>query len=117
MDPTNPLIGRLLDLRQRFVKTMPDRIAAIAATLADCIDGGPEATDRLERQFHTLAGTAGTYDLHTVAAAAFEGEEACVELAQSQIDSDHFKYLTFLVEQLHGALAVDSQANPGGSHV
>jgi len=110
MEPSTTLKGRLFDLKQRFVQTMPDRIAAIASTLAGCIDGGREVRDQLERQFHTLAGTAGTYDLHAVAAAAFEGEEACAELNQSPLDSDSFRYLTFLVDQLRGALAADAPA-------
>src|SRR4029077_12815367 len=110
MEPSVSLKGRLFELKQRFVQTMPDRIAAIASTLAGCVDGGREATDRLERQFHTLGGTAGTYDLHAVAAAAFEGEEACMELNQSPLDSDDFTYLTFLVDQLLVALAADAPA-------
>ena len=110
MEPSTALKGRLFDLKQRFVRTMPDRITAIASTLAGCVDGGREATDRLERQFHTLGGTAGTYDLHAVAAAAFEGEEACMELNQSPLDSDNFTYLTFLVDQLRVALAADAPA-------
>lgn len=113
MKPANPLIGRLLDLRVRFVRMMPDRIAAIQAALADCADGGTEAMLRLEQQFHSLAGTAGTYNLNTVAAAAFEGEEACAEVARSPLDGDSYKYLTFLVDQLHGALAADRPATLG----
>jgi HPt (histidine-containing phosphotransfer) domain-containing protein len=110
MDSSTVLKGRLFDLKQRFVQTMPDRIAAIASTLADCAEDGGEMTDRLERQFHTLGGTAGTYDLHAVAAAAFEGEEACSEVNRSLLDSDHFAYLTFLVEQLRVALVSDAPA-------
>ena len=87
---------------------MPDRIAAIASTLDDCREGGREVTDRLERQFHTLGGTAGTYDLNAVAAAAFEGEEACMELNQFPLESENFTYLTFLVDQLRVALAADA---------
>jgi HPt (histidine-containing phosphotransfer) domain-containing protein len=108
MEPSTTLKGRLFDLKQRFVQTMPDRVAAIASTLAGCVDGGREVTDRLERQFHTLGGTAGTYDLHAVAAAAFEGEEACMELNQFPLDSDNFTDLTFLVDQLRVALATDA---------
>jgi HPt (histidine-containing phosphotransfer) domain-containing protein len=110
MEPSATLNGRLLDLKQRFVQTMPDRIAAIATTLAGCADGGSEMTDRLERQFHTLAGTAGTYDLNAVAAAAFEGEEACAELGQSPLGGDSVTYLAFLVDQLRAALAADAPA-------
>jgi len=110
MEPSAALQGRLFDLKQRFVQTMPDRIAAIASTLADYVEGDGEMTDRLERQFHTLGGTAGTYDLHAVAAAAFEGEEACSEINRSLLDSDHLAYVTFLVEQLRVALVADAPA-------
>ncbi|MGZ5475669.1 MAG: hypothetical protein ACXW3E_01400 [Thermoanaerobaculia bacterium] len=34
MELPTTLKGRLFDLKQRFVQTMPDRIAAIASTLA-----------------------------------------------------------------------------------
>lgn len=110
MESSTTLNGRLLDLKQRYVRKMPERIAVIASTLAACMDGGIEAKDRLEREFHTLGGTAGTYDLHSVAAAAFEGEEACAELDRSPLDSDTFTYLTFLVDQLRVALALDASA-------
>lgn len=108
MELSTELRGRLLDMKQRFVRSVPDRIAAITSALADFRNGGSEAPHRLERQFHTLAGTAGTFDLSAVAAVAFEGEEACLELHQSAPDGEDFTYLAFLVEQLHGALAVDA---------
>jgi chemotaxis protein histidine kinase CheA len=104
------LKGRLLDLKQRFVQKMPDRILEIATTLAACIAGEGEAVARLERQFHTLAGTAGTYELGAVAATAFEGEAVCAGLKTSSLDSDTLEYLTFLVDQLRGALAADAPA-------
>src|SRR5688500_323802 len=117
MDPSTSLTGRLLDLKQRFVRTMPDRIATITSTLSGYGDGGGDVRALLERQFHTLAGTAGTYDLDAVAAAAFEGELACVELAKLQHDNGDFMYLTFLVDQLHGALAVDAARQPNNKGV
>lgn len=110
MEASATLKRRLSDLRQRFVLTMPDRIAAISATVAECMNAGGEAMERLERQFHSLAGTAGTYDLDAVAAAALEGEEACAQLSQSLLDEDNFTYLTILVDQLHSAFAADTPA-------
>lgn len=104
------LKGRLLDLKERFVQKMPERILEIATTLAACIAGEGEAMARLERQFHTLAGTAGTYELGAVAATAFEGEAVCAGLESSPFDSDSLEYLTFLVDQLSGALAADAPA-------
>src|ERR1700687_5768000 len=104
MAPTAVLKGQLIELKDRFVRKMPDRIEAIAATLTSCIDGGSDAMDYLERQFHTLAGTAGTYDLTAVAAAAFDGEEACADANRSPLD---IRYLSILVDQLRFALASD----------
>ena len=109
------LIGRLLDMRRRFFGTVQDRIAAITSTLSGYADGGDEVRALLERQFHTLAGTAGTYDLDAVAAAAFEGEQACVEIGKSKPDGGDFMYLDFLVGQLHGALAVDAARQPNNT--
>ena len=108
MESPTPLERRLLDLKQRFVRTLPDRIAAITSTLNDYRDSRPELINRLEREFHTLAGTAGTYDLPAIAAAALEGEEACMELNQSGPDSGDYTYLAFLVDQLQIALAIDA---------
>ena len=115
MESSTSLTGRLLDLKQRFVLKMPDRIAAITSTLSGYEDGRAEVRALLERQFHTLAGTAGTYDLDAVAAAAFEGEQACVELGKSQPDRGDFIYLAFLVDQLHGALAFDAARQPNNT--
>jgi HPt (histidine-containing phosphotransfer) domain-containing protein len=121
MERPTTLNGRLLDMRERFVRRMPDRIAEIASTLSKYGEGDEQVTALLERQFHTLAGTAGTYDLNTVAAAAFEGEQACVELGKSQGDGDDLTYLRFLVAQLSGALAADAAQlqpdlkTPGGA--
>lgn len=115
MESSTSLTARLLDMKQRFVGTMPDRIATITSTLSGYADGGGELRALLERQFHTLAGTAGTYDLDAVAAAAFEGEQACVEIGKSQPDGGDFMYLDFLVGQLHGALAVDAARQPNNT--
>ena len=100
--------GRLIELKHRFVRTMPDRIAAIASTLAVAAAGDGEATARLEREFHTLAGTAGSYGLNAVGAAAFEGEEACAGLEKSPLDGETVETLTRLIDQLRGALAADA---------
>ena len=108
MEPSTTLKGQLFDLKQRFVQTMPNRIAAIASTLEGRFDAEPGVMDRLERQFHTLAGTAGTYGLNAVAATAFEGEEVCAELEESLLEGDNYTYLAFLVNQLSGALAADA---------
>jgi chemotaxis protein histidine kinase CheA len=108
MEPSAALKGQIIELRARFIRKMPDRIEAITSTLASCVDGGSDAMDRLERQFHTLAGTAGTYDLNAIAAAAFDGEEACADVNRSPLD---IRYLSILVDQLRFALAADGASN------
>lgn len=115
MESSTSPTGRLLDMKQRFVGTMPNRIAAITSTLSGYEHGGEEVRALLERQFHTLAGTAGTYDLDAVAGAAFEGEQACVEIGEAQPDGGDFTYLSFLVDQLHGALAADAARQPNNT--
>jgi HPt (histidine-containing phosphotransfer) domain-containing protein len=101
---------KLLALKRRYVLTVPERIDAIAATLAGWRDGGSETTDQLELQFHTLAGTAGTYELKSIAAVAALGEEACVELDHAALDADDFTYFSFLVGQLQCAVKADGDA-------
>jgi chemotaxis protein histidine kinase CheA len=107
MEESTVLKGQLIELKERFIQKMPDRIEAMASMLASCTDGGSDAMDRLERQFHTLAGTAGTFGLNAVAAAAFDGEEACAEGNRFPLD---MRYLSILVDQLRFALAADAPA-------
>lgn len=107
MQPSDELNGRLIELKDRYVRKMPDRIEAIASMLTSCVRGGSDAMDRLERQFHTLAGTAGTFGLNAVAAAASDGEEACAEGNRGPLD---IRYLSILVDQLRFALAADAPA-------
>jgi chemotaxis protein histidine kinase CheA len=98
---------KLLVLKNRYVLTVPDRIADIASTLAGWANGGAKTTEQLAMQFHTLAGTAGTYKLMTVAATASEAEETCLEVDHSPLDREDFIYLSFLVKRLQHALLVD----------
>jgi chemotaxis protein histidine kinase CheA len=107
MNHSTALEGRLLDLKQRYVRSLPERIGAIASTLTTLGDGSRGMTEKLGRQFHTLAGTAGMYDLNSVSAAAAEGEEACSEINRNPVDGSSFQYLSFLVDQLYGALEAD----------
>src|SRR5213075_137883 len=66
-------------LKHRFVQGLPARISAIDEALSRTRDG--RAASEIERSFHSLAGTAATYGLDTVAALAAEGEEICAATA------------------------------------
>jgi diguanylate cyclase (GGDEF)-like protein len=59
---------KLAALRQRFALSLPGRLDAIETALAG------DASE-LERQFHTLAGTAGTFGFSVISALARLGEE------------------------------------------
>ncbi len=91
--------GRMNTLTSRFVGTMPQRVTAIAETLTLCSRNSLTAAPTLERQFHSLAGTAGTYGLDAIAAVAAEGEETCSCIGEGSID-ENLTYLNFLVSQL-----------------
>jgi chemotaxis protein histidine kinase CheA len=94
--------GRMATLTSRFVGTMPQRVTDIAETLTRCSRDSLTAAPLLERQFHSLAGTAGTYGLEAIAAVAAEGEETCSSLGDGSID-ENLTYLNFLVSQLRAA--------------
>jgi HPt (histidine-containing phosphotransfer) domain-containing protein len=95
---------RLTDLRNRYLGTLPARIAAIAESLRERQEGGVEVEDVLDGQFHALAGTAGTYGLFAIAEAATDAEVECAEL-QGVALSGHSRYLWSLVEELEYAIA------------
>lgn len=58
-------------LKERFVNGLPMRLDAMIEMVSR------SAKQDLERAFHSLAGTGGTYGLSAVAAIAREGEEMC----------------------------------------
>jgi diguanylate cyclase (GGDEF)-like protein len=76
MTNPRPVELKLLQLRERFTAGLPRRIDEIAGTLSNCEAHLAPLSD-LERQFHSLAGTAGTYGLTAVADLAAAGEAAC----------------------------------------
>jgi HPt (histidine-containing phosphotransfer) domain-containing protein len=90
--------ARLLELRKRFVRNLPERIAAIVETLRQRQDG-LEHDGTLDRQFHNLAGTAGTFGFFAIAAAALDGFDECAGLKGAKIDGEA-RYLWAIVEEL-----------------
>src|SRR4051794_10725703 len=86
-------------LKHRFVQGLPARISAIHDALM-CSGDGRAASD-LERSFHSLAGTAATYGLDSVAALAAEGEEIC---AGAAFDAEALHFLESIVDELRAAV-------------
>ncbi|HEY2324666.1 MAG TPA: diguanylate cyclase [Thermoanaerobaculia bacterium] len=64
-------------LRDRFVLGLASRVSEIENELA--LMAGNGSAIALERKFHTLAGTAGTYGLDRIAELAAAGEEICCD--------------------------------------
>jgi len=102
MQTTENFQARLARLTSHFAGTVPDRVTAIADTLMLCRLDTLAAAPLLERQFHTLAGTAGTYGFSAIAAVAAEGEEICSTIADGSFD-ENLDHLHFLVDQLRVA--------------
>jgi|GEM_PF-2715839 len=105
MDIATNLESRLTQLRQRYTSSLPERLASIGETLEDCEHGVQDSGTRLNRQFHTLAGTAGTYGLLTIATMAAEGELACERLVGDTIEPLDARYLRYLLDELSVTVA------------
>lgn len=89
---------RLAELRKRFVRSLPDRVATIVETLRQRQDSA-EREGTLDRLFHNLAGTAGTFGFFGIAAAALDGFDECVGLDGARIEGDA-RYFWSIVEEL-----------------
>ena len=93
---------RLFNLKNKFEQSLPGRVAEIVQTLRQRqVCGGTE--DTLGRQFHNLAGTAGTYGFHSIAAAATDGFDECVEIGSGRIDGEARYLWSILDELVHAA--------------
>jgi len=72
---TGDLNARIAAIRDRFAAGLPDRAARVRA-LADRAASDAEAAADLHREAHGIAGSAGTFRLDAVAAAARRVEAA-----------------------------------------
>jgi len=95
---------RIRVLRERFAERLPDRVAEIRRTwMRMSAHPSGDLHDQFTRQLHTLAGTAGTYGMHTVAALAVEGELACDDLGGAG-ESVALAYLASVMEDIGAAV-------------
>jgi diguanylate cyclase (GGDEF)-like protein len=93
---------RIRVLRDRFVCGLTVRVAGIEAELAHMADDG--SAMELERLFHTLAGTAGTYGLDRIAELAAHGEEICDDQI---VDATAMRSLHVIASDLRAAIAAE----------
>lgn len=89
-------------LRDRFVSGLADRVAVIETELANMAKDG--SAMGLERQFHTLAGTAGTYGLDRIAELAARGEEICDDPI---VDAAAMRSLHIIAADLRAAITAE----------
>src|SRR5436309_2984256 len=95
---TNP---KLLQLAERFAAALPARIDALAEAVARC-EADPSALHHVERAFHSLAGTGGTYGMTAISELAAAGERAA-----EVPDIDHFH---MLINAMRRAIGVSAAA-------
>ncbi|HJW92170.1 MAG TPA: response regulator [Thermoanaerobaculia bacterium] len=88
MTSPHPAEQKLLQLRERFAAALPQRIDDLDGAIRSC-EAEPATLHDLERKFHSLAGTAGTYGMNDIAGLAAEGEDACEANAPQLFDHLH----------------------------
>lgn len=96
---------RIQMLRDRFAESLPNRVVQLRRTwMRLCASpANSELHQELERQLHTLGGTAGTYGLNHVAGLAIEGELTCTDLG-TEPDSEMLLYLGSIIEDIGHAV-------------
>lgn len=102
---------RVAELRARYVLSLPALVAAIAEALRGRQQSA-SGSGLLDRQFHSLAGTAGTFGLFAIAATATDGFEECASLDGARIDGPA-RYLWSIVEELEDQIARPRGYEPG----
>jgi chemotaxis protein histidine kinase CheA len=99
------LEDRIRQLTGRFVLALPDRVAAIAASLR-AAHAEPESElvrTELRRQLHAMSGTAATYGFPWIAGIACEAEAVCLE----PFDARSLDVLEILVRGLEAAAQLE----------
>src|SRR3954454_25348198 len=102
MTNPRPIESKLLQLRERFAAALPGRIDDLAEAVARC-EADPATLHHVERAFHTLAGTAGTYGMTTISALAAEGERAA--------DVPDLGHSPMLINAMRRAIGVSAAAH------
>jgi len=102
MTTSHPAELKLLELKERFAAALPQRIDELATATSQCEAQRAPLRD-LERKFHSLAGTAGTYGMTTVSNLAAEGEEAC-----GANEPLLFAHLQSLIDSMRRAIGVST---------
>lgn len=94
---------RIKELRQRYALTLPGIVAKICRLMLQPNERSVPRADLLH-QFHTLAGTAGTFGYEEIATLAWEAECILSSSPASEVISEEIGQLTSLLMDLDEAL-------------
>lgn len=100
MSPEAILEQRLDQLRQKFLEGLPKRLEAIDESWAGLQSRKMGAAETLERNFHSLAGTAGTFGVSHLSAVAANAERVCESLKSPGPDQESWQQIEMLIGQL-----------------
>lgn len=106
MDPEARLRARMMEIKLDFIRGVPQHLDAMDAAF-DTLNRAPEgeidteALSDLQRIVHTIAGTAGTFELTELTEIAAEMESVCKQVGGgTEITSGHRQELDRLREKL-----------------
>ena len=109
----NALEDRIRELRQRYAQTLPDRAASIGRMLMQAPQRNITRAELL-RQFHTLAGTAGTFGYEDIAALAREAERVLSSAQAPDVTREEVERLVSGLVDLD--VAIRRHLDAGGSY-
>jgi diguanylate cyclase (GGDEF)-like protein len=95
---------KLTMLKDRFMARLPQRLQDISDAIIRC-EADPSSFRDIERRFHSLAGTSGTYGLTAIAILAAEGESLCSTKSEDSCDPETLAYLGGLIESMRFSAA------------
>ncbi len=102
---------RIAELTLRFMTGLPARVASIRSALARWEANAPGASEELERQLHSLAGTAATYGATEIGTLAAAAEAVCVS-AKGTIDEQQSLSLRNLVAAIESSASAVHPPHP-----
>ena len=79
-DAPDPLEAAMLALRAEYLYEAPERVRELSAALGRLRTGDTSALEDLERFFHRLAGSGGSYGFPEVTECSRAGEHAVIRL-------------------------------------
>ena len=88
---------------EAFLENLDERLRSLKAALETIIDTSGEPLESVVREFHSLAGIAGTYDFHDVSELARRGEQLLqCALSEGTVRAEDVAAAKVLVREMDG---------------